>query len=241
VWRYRAEIRREWLEVLLLSLSGMALVGVGPFFAARTTNAANMGLIFTCAPLAIALCTRFFTHERMSRVQATGIVIGFLGVLTIISHGDPDVILGLRFVAGDLWMLMAAAGWVVYSLLLKGRPSLLPDTVRLFACSMGGALLILPLTVGEAIVVQPTYLDLRILAAMLFAALVPSFLAYRLHAYTTAVLGTGRTAVFSYLAPLFGVFFAWLILGEPVLAHHWIGGAAILSGVWLTSRPKRAA
>ncbi len=241
VWRHRAAIGREWLDLLVLSLTGMSLIGVGPFFAARTTNAANMGLIFTFAPIAIVLCSRLFTRERMSPMQMAGIVLGFLGVVTIISHGDPEVILGLKFVAGDLWMLLAGSGWVVYSLLLKGRPSVLPDTVRLFVCAMVGALLILPVAVGEAILVAPPRLDLPTVSAMVFVALVPSLLAYRMHAYTTVVLGTGRTAVFSYLAPLFGVLFAWLILSEPVLAHHWLGGAAILFGVWLTSRPRRAA
>ncbi len=241
VWTYRRAILREWPDLLALSLTGMSLIAVGPFFAARTTNAANMGLIFTFAPIAIVLCTRLFSREHMSAVQIAGILLGFLGVVTIVSHGDPDVILGLQFVAGDLWMLLAASGWVVYSLLLKGRPSVLPDGVRLFVCALGGSLLVLPLAIGEAIIVAPPPLDWRIITAVLFVALVPSFLAYRLHAYTTVKLGTGRTAVFSYLAPLFGVFFAWLILNEPVRGHHWIGGAAILSGVWLTSRPKKQA
>jgi len=241
VWRHRRDIVREWRPLLALSLTGMSLIAVGPFYAARTTTAANMGLIFTFAPIAIVLCTRIFSRERMSAVQMTGIVLGFLGVLTIVSHGDPQVILGLQFVAGDLWMLLAATGWVVYSLLLKGYPSLLPDTVRLFVCAMGGSLLVLPLAIGETIMVAPPRLDWQTITAVLFVALVPSFLAYRLHAYTTVKLGTGRTSVFSYLAPLFGVFFAWLILNEPVQGHHWIGGAAILSGVWLTSRPQRTA
>lgn len=241
VWQHHRDIVREWRELLVLSFTGMSLIGVGAFYAARTTTAANMGLIFTFTPIAIVLCGRIFTRERMSAGQMAGIALGFFGVVTIVSHGDMQVLLGLQFVAGDLWMLAAGMGWVIYSLLLKGRPSALPDTVRLFACAMLGSLLILPLAIGEAIIVAPPTLNWQTVTAAVFVALVPSFLTYRLHAYTTVKLGTGRTAVFSYLAPLFGVLFAWLILSEPVRGYHWIGGAAILFGVWLTSRPRHSA
>jgi drug/metabolite transporter (DMT)-like permease len=51
-----------------------------------------------------------------------------------------------------------------------------------------------------------------------------------------ARVGAPRTSTMTYLIPLFGVIWAWLILGEPLTVSMALAGALILAGVALSQR-----
>jgi len=52
-------------------------------------------------------------------------------------------------------------------------------------------------------------------------------------------IGPSRTATVTYLVPLFGVAWAWLILGEPVTPGMIVAGVLILGGVALSQSRRR--
>ena len=54
-----------------------------------------------------------------------------------------------------------------------------------------------------------------------------------------ARIGAARTSTVTYLIPLFGVIWAWLILDEPLTATMAIAGALILAGVALSQQRER--
>jgi drug/metabolite transporter (DMT)-like permease len=54
-----------------------------------------------------------------------------------------------------------------------------------------------------------------------------------------ARIGAPRTATVTYLIPLFGVIWAWLILGEPLTLTMALAGALILAGVALSQQRAR--
>ena len=54
-----------------------------------------------------------------------------------------------------------------------------------------------------------------------------------------ARIGATRASTVTYLIPLFGVVWAWLILGEPLTVTMALAGALILTGVAL-SQQRRA-
>ena len=54
-------------------------------------------------------------------------------------------------------------------------------------------------------------------------------------------IGAPRAVTVTYLVPLFGVMWAWVLLDEPLTASMAIAGALILSGVALSQNKPRAA
>ena len=54
-----------------------------------------------------------------------------------------------------------------------------------------------------------------------------------------ARIGAPRAATSTYLVPLFGVGWAWLLLGEPLTVTMGIAGALILGSVVLSQRPAK--
>jgi drug/metabolite transporter (DMT)-like permease len=49
-------------------------------------------------------------------------------------------------------------------------------------------------------------------------------------------IGAPRASTVTYLIPLFGVIWAWLLLGEALTASMAVAGALILSGVALSQQ-----
>jgi drug/metabolite transporter (DMT)-like permease len=51
-------------------------------------------------------------------------------------------------------------------------------------------------------------------------------------------VGASRAVTVTYLVPLFGVVWAWIVLGEPLTPSMAIAGALILGGVALSQQRK---
>ena len=55
---------------------------------------------------------------------------------------------------------------------------------------------------------------------MLFVALAPSLLSQLFFMRAVELIGPGRAGIFTNLTPLFGAFFAIVLLGEPFHLYH---------------------
>ncbi|WP_341916243.1 DMT family transporter [Ferrovibrio terrae] len=240
LWRARAAILREWKEFAVLGFLGMGICGGGVYYGAATTTATNIGLIYATSPVMIILLSRMLFAERFSLRQGLGTALALTGVLAIILRGDPATILHLTFTPGDLIILVAAASWALYSVLLKHWPSRLSVSARLATIAFAGVLVVLPVQALELAVVGPPSFDLRTIAAVVTLILVPGVGAYATFGYMTKHLGPNRTGLMLYLSPVYTAIMAWLLLGEVFAFYHWLGTALVLPGLYFaTHKPDK--
>ncbi len=239
LWQRRAEVRREWRDLLVLGALGMWVCGAFVYIGGRTTTATNIGLIYAGVPVLIMLLSAAVFRERLAGAQITGAAIALAGVLAIISKGDPAALVRLDLVVGDLWIATAAAGWAVYSVWLRYRPSRLDPAVRLAAITAAGVAVLAPLTLVESVVVGVPALDARTVAAALIVGLLPGFGAYQAWSWLIREIGASRTGLILYMTPVYTVILAWILLGEVPRWYHAVGAVLVLGGVFLASRPAR--
>jgi drug/metabolite transporter (DMT)-like permease len=234
--RQREALRREWPHLLVLGFLGMYICGAWVYVAGRTTSSTNIALIYAATPMSIAAASSLLLHEKLSRAQWAGVVLALLGLLFVIAKGDPARLLAVQFVAGDAWIVAAAASWTAYSVLLKRWPSALGPGERLVAIIAGGLLVLVPTTVAEALLTTVPPFGWGAAGLVLLAAVVPGVLSYGAYSYLQRELGASRTAMMLYLAPVYGALLAWLLLGEVPGWYHLVGAAMILPSIWLASR-----
>ncbi len=232
-WR---DWRGEWWHLLVLGGLGMWICGAFVYQGGQGTTAINIGMIYSAAPVAIAVVGAKLLHERLAGAQQLGLALALLGVLFVVVRGDVDNLLHLRLAVGDAWISVAAASWVAYSLLLRHWPSVLSPLARLAAITSGGIVVLLPFTVAEAMLVATPPIGERALLLIAVAALVPGVLAYGAYSFLQRELGASRTALLLYLTPVYGALAAWLVLGERPGWFHAAGAAMILPGIWLATR-----
>ena len=229
---------RHWRMMLLLALTGFATYNTMSYIGLQYTTALNALLLQSVMPVLVLLWAFALLGERPSGWQTLGVAISLAGVAVIASGGSLETLLHLSFNRGDTWILVALALNAVYGPLLRYRPQVHPMSFIVAAMGLA-SLMMLPFYVFEAIggaVIRggwPSY------AAMAYAAVLPSFVAYFFYTRSIELVGAARAGQSAHLMPVFGSVLAVLFLGERFHVHHAGGILLIGIGILLASRKQR--
>ncbi|TCS37994.1 drug/metabolite transporter (DMT)-like permease [Paucimonas lemoignei] len=243
LWRWRHVLLAHWPQLLLLSALGMGVAVAPQYIGARHTSAANVALIFAACPVLVAIMEATIWKASLDRRQIGGMALAIAGVLAVLSKGDVVTLSELQFGQGDLWVILAASGWALYTILSRRRllPPL-PGTVRLAALAAGGAIVLAPFAVVETVSgAGPDLSDGRLYIALCFLAIVPSLGAYFFFDRLVALRGAASASIAMYMVPLHATLVAWPLLGEIPQLYHAVGLSFILGGVMLASRKRKHA
>jgi drug/metabolite transporter (DMT)-like permease len=214
----------------------MLVCGAWVYWAAETTTAINIALIYAASPVLITLGAVIGLKERFSWKQGLGILVALLGVLHVVVKGQWAALSEVIWVLGDGLVMIAMVSWAAYALLLKKWTSNLSSTSRLAATCFGGSLVLLPFALTEWFTTPHAEWSLMASMLVVSAALFPGVGAYWAYGFCQKTLGASRVAASLYLGPLYGGLVAWLFLGETLGWHHAVGAALILPGIYLASQ-----
>jgi drug/metabolite transporter (DMT)-like permease len=236
----RSQFRAVTREIIVLGLLGMLICGGFVYFSLHATTATNATLLYTASTLFIVLFDAFYFRNPLTPVRIAGLVIGFLGVATIVLHGEPERLITLDLNWGDLGIAFCALSWAVYSVMLKAESLRRLPTLPLFSLiAIAGALTLFPPMLYEAFVLGAVPSGGRAWLSILALAIVPSVLAYGIYQIGIKAVGPSVTGVFLYLIPVYGVVLAALVLGESFHPYHAAGLLLVVAGVVLATDPFR--
>ena len=163
---HRQLIAKHWKLFVLMGLLFVPL-GNGLIYTAYTfTTAINGGVVSASQPAMTVILVWLLFRETITWKQGIGILIAGLGVLAIITRGDPLAVLRMDFNIGDLIMLVAIAFAALYNVLLRNIPDEIKVPELMFVVMVTGSLSVLPIYVLETIYIQPvplTWLSIAIL------------------------------------------------------------------------------
>jgi drug/metabolite transporter (DMT)-like permease len=231
---------KVWPQYLALGTLGMLVCGAWVYWAAETTTAINIALIYAASPVLITLGAVIGLKERFSWKQGLGVLVALVGVLHVVVKGQWASLSQVIWVLGDGLIVIAMVSWAAYALLLKKWTSSLSPTARLAATCLGGSLVLLPFALTEWFSTPHAEWSLMASILVVTAALFPGVGAYWAYGFCQKTLGASRVAASLYLGPLYGGLVAWLFLGETLGWHHALGAALILPGIYLASQKPNA-
>jgi drug/metabolite transporter (DMT)-like permease len=238
--RQPVAVRAEGGRFLVLGALGMWICGAFVYIAGRTTTATNIGLIYAISPVLVALFSTFVLTERIALAQIAGTLVAIAGFLHIVLKGAWGGFAAVELTPGDWWIFVAAISWAAYTILLKAWPSVFGPGARLALISLGGAIVILPFAIGEAIWFMASEVSWQNAGYVATTAIIPGVGAYLAYSFMLRELGASRVAVVLYLGPIYGALMGWLVLGESIRSFHWAGAALILPGIFLATRRGKA-
>ena len=247
----RAEIRARWRHLALLGLLGVGAYNALQYMALRTSTPLNVTLIAASLPVWMLAVGALFYGERPRRAQLVGAALSLLGVAVVLARGTPAALLSVQFVPGDLMMLGAIFCWCVYSWQLARPPASMRGAARPdwhwaeFLClqiSIGLLWATASAGLGEWIQPRPEPVVWTpwLVAALLFIAVGPSLIAYRLWGLGVAAAGPAVAAFFGNFTPLFAALLSAALLGEWPRPFHGLAFALIVAGILVSSRQARA-
>ena len=184
------------------------------------------------AVLFVALIAFVFYGEKIGPRRAIALVIGFVGVVVLASGKVGGASIGLPVAAGTTAAFLYGIG----ANLVKRHLAGLPATAVAAATLSCAALLTAPFAIAQ----WPQHaVSAKSWGAVALLGVLCTGIAFVMYYRLIARIGASRAATSTYLVPLFGVGWAWLLLDEPLTVTMGIAGALILGSVVLSQRPSK--
>lgn len=200
----------------------------------RTTVSRMVVFLYT-APCFTVLGLHFFVPgERMGWRQWSGVLLAFAGlVLAFIDRAAGGSMLG------DTFGVLGALFWAATTVLIRATAlaKVTATKVLLYQLAVSAAVMF-PLSwlLGErgiGVLSAPT------LWAMAYQIVVVAFISYLAWFWLLTRYLAGRLLVFSFLTPLFGVWFGMLLMGDQPSLHFLAAAAMVVGGIVLVNLPAR--
>ena len=241
VLRRGSALWTHWRRFTLLGLLGVGSYNALQYLALQTSTPLNVTLVAAGTPVWMLGIGALFFGQPVSRRQVLGAVLSIAGVLLVLARGQWALLLQVRLVPGDLFMLVATFAWAWYSWLLalpKEPPELRADWAAFLMAQVVMGLGWSGLFAAGEWAVTDAHITWGwpLAAALLYVALGPAILAYRCWGVGIRRAGPAVASFFSNLTPLFAALMSAAFLGETPKLYHTAAFALIVGGIVVSSR-----
>jgi drug/metabolite transporter (DMT)-like permease len=230
---------RQWGIVLAQGLMSATVPWILITWAEQYIDSALATVLNGTVPLfTIVAANAFLSDERMTASRATGLLVGFAGVVVLV---QGDLRTALRD-AGSPMVLLGQGAMLVSSFLygisnifarLKLRGT--APAYQAFYSLLAAAFLVWGVTpMAEAPLRLPASTVTWVAVAWL--GVLGAGVSYLLFYVLLHAVGATRTATVTYTIPLVGVTLGVVVLGEPLEWSLVAGMVLIVSGVWRVNR-----
>jgi len=230
LWRARAQFpRRLWPKLALIGAINSALPFLLFAWAAERAPAGIGAITNAMTVLFTALVGFLFFGEKIGIKRASALLAGFAGVVVLASGKTAGASVGLAVAAGCAASFLYGIGINLVRRHLTGLP---PAAVA--SATLGTSTL---LTLPFAIASWPQHeVALKSWLSAGTLGVLCTGIAFVMYYRLIARIGASRASTVTYLIPLFGVAWAWMLLDEPLTLTMGIAAALILGSVALSQR-----
>lgn len=220
--------RKLWVVAMLLNV----VPGVLFAFAQQYITSVLAGIINATTPLmTLVFILLLFREEKLKPEQIIGLLVGALGVMTVVGVWKE---LGDNQLIGVIALLLAVSCYGAsypYSTRNVVPLGLRPEALATGQLIMA-TLTLLPLFIFNGLLGNAPRIESAI--AMLLLGVFGSGFAYIWNFYITASAGSAIASTVTYLTPVVAVVIGWLYLGEEVFWHEIIGALIVITGALIS-------
>ena len=231
--KYRLPNAGEWRHLAIFGFLNTTLY-LGMYVIAMKYTAAGIGSLATSTnPLLIVLFSSWLMGRKPARAEILSIIIGMSGIalatyplLKSANTSIPGVTILM------LSMVVVSFASVYYAQVKWELPNLL---INGWQVTLGG-LFLLPATLlmSDFSTVQT---DHRLIYAVLWLSLAVSVVGLICWFYLLKI-DPVKASLWLFLCPLFGFFYAWWLLDEPITWYTVAGTLLVVTGLYIGQRKK---
>ena len=181
-----------------------------------------------------------FFGEQVTLKKLAGVAVGLSGVFALTETGP--VAMNASTILGVLACLVATlcygfAGYLTKRLISNHGG--IDNRVVAFGSQLGAVLALAPFMAWQqySMPLIWTHIGADVWLSMLALGLLCTSFAYILFFRLIAEIGALSTLTVTFLIPLFGVFWGWLLLHERLSLGYALGGGMIGAALWLVLKP----
>ena len=234
-------LKKDALLLIVFASFGIAGFNTFLYYGLQTTTATNALLINSSTPIFIIIISSFIFKTEITKIQITGVFLSTLGVIYLILKGEINHIFELKFNPGDLWIVLAALDWALYSVLLKFKPKELSSFEFLSITTVIGVIILFFVFIFQGYTLEFSFLENKdVLCSLVYIVIFASILSFYFWNRATIEIGANKAGQSAHLMPIFGAVLAYLFLDEVMQFYHIIGMIFIAIGIYLTMFLKKA-
>ena len=229
----------QWKVLKRISTQGIFLICISNGLLTWSLEYITGGLaaiIAALVPLFIVMFTVWLSKcAKITRWMIVGLVVGFIGVLTIF-YDYLGQMHNKSFLFGVILALISTLSWsfgTVYTARQKppidilfsvGLQMLIAGILILFVCGITGKY-VDPATAGQ-----------NSWFAIFYLVVFGSLVAYSAYVFAISKLPATLVSVYAYINPVVAVVFGWLLLSEKMNSNMILGTLITLVGVYLVNQ-----
>ncbi len=233
-------VKENLAYLSITAFTGVTLFNTLLYMGGQTTSALNLALISITSPIFIVILARILYGELLTFTKAAGIFLVATGIIALITRGQPSSLLNLTFSIGDVWMLIGAIIFAIYSILLIKKPPQLGVWAFQLSTFILGLIFLLPFLAWEYAVVGPSVFDANAIYSILYLGVFASLFSFVLWNQSILMIGVSKAGMVYYTLPIFSGLMAWYFLDEDIGLLHLASGMLIVSGIVVANHQKKA-
>ena len=178
------------------------------------TDSARSVILMYLSPFIVALGAHFFLKEKLNIIKIAGLILAFLGIIFVF-RGKPTSYSQLMLF-GDLLTIVGAIFWGATTLYIK---KFLAGKVHPINTFLYQLVFSMPIILICALVLEDTWVknvNIYIAASLFYQSVIVAFLSYFIWFKLIYIYPVARLSSFTFLAPLFGVFFGAVFRKEEI-------------------------
>lgn len=232
VWKKRAIIWPHLGKFIILGFFSMVFFQCLSYLAAGTTTATNIAVFTAMTPLLTVAFSSMILNVAPTLGMVGGGILSFVGLIYLVSSGNPISLIHNGMHLGDPLMFLAAVIYALYGVLLKRWNLPVTGWQSTYMQAICALIIMIPAFLATPALLRA--LNYETLPLIVYAGALASVILPFLWIRGVNILGPNRCSIFMNLLPVLTAAIAIVLLDEPVHFYHVIGGGIALVGVTCT-------
>ena len=242
-WKYFTSelkiVKQHFFFFLFAAVTGISMFNTFVYVAGHYSSAINMAILGTCSsPIMSVILARIFLKERIPPLRIAGIIVCISGILLLLSKGSIGNLLSFKFTSGDWWILSAALTFAIYNTTVRKKPTGMHPINFLFVIFTLGTIMLFPVYLYELNNKGGIEINAANISAIIYLGLGASVICFLIWNKAIHTLGSGRTALFGNLIPIFSTTEAVLFLNEKITVIHILSFILVVAGLVIANLKK---
>ena len=221
---------------IILGITGITIFNSTVYYSLYYMQVISGVLMISTIPVWIMFISSILGIEKTNKFQIYGVILSLLGVLSIITKSDLEVIKSLDFNRGDLIMAMGMIAWALYSALLKKKIYEISQIALLEVVIITGLVFLIPIYVLEINLGNKIILGKPFILTLSYVVIFPGLASFFFWIKGVGIVGANRAGVFLHLMPVFGSIMAIIFFDEKFMIYHLLGAIFIIAGITLSNK-----
>ena len=221
---------------IILGITSITIFNSTVYYSLYYMQVISGVLMISTIPVWIMFISTILGIEKTNKFQIFGVILSLIGVLSIITKSNLEVIKSLDFNRGDLIMATGMFAWALYSALLKKKKYEISQIALLEVVIVTGLVFLIPIYVLEMNIGHQIVIGKPFILTLSYVVIFPGLASFFFWIKGIGIIGANRAGVFLHLMPVFGSIMAIILFGEKFMMYHLIGAIFIIAGITLSNK-----